>query len=337
MGSEESHFNVSIGSDGQSHKTVSTNHNFWRERGAEAVSNRGSFRLPAYCLTARPNRLSCFWVYVWIFKSPPISVLCWVHTLLLFHHHYYYYSYYCDDDMDCPHCRNCDDDDEGCEAQREEPGRIGHGDGRRWRFCGNSSQCHVSGTCTVLRALYVSFTNRDCPRSRTYLYIFIYFYIKFFMWPWSILFTLNYLRAREYGYCRWIRCANCVPCYTLWRQFGGIAPLLVHLYAPLSCCHRSRINRDMKKDRLFFLHLNILLSYFFLLLLRLLSFPRLLIVCACVRVCVRACVRACVCVKLILGLWAAWHCIGIILCWPKKCSTQRQWHYMLWLLPLFGL
>ena len=82
----------------------------------------------------------------------------------------------------------------------------------------------------------------------------------------------------------------------------------------------------MKKDRLFFLHLNILLSYFFLLLLRLLSFPRLLIVCACVRVCVRACVRACVCVKLILGLWAAWHCIGIILCWPKKCSTQRQWH-----------
>ena len=28
MGSEESHFNVSVGSDGQSHKTVSTNHNF---------------------------------------------------------------------------------------------------------------------------------------------------------------------------------------------------------------------------------------------------------------------------------------------------------------------
>ena len=105
----------------------------------------------------------------------------------------YYYSYYCDDDMDCPHYRdsddemNCphyrdsDDDDEVCEAQREEPGRIGHGDGRRWRLCVNSSQRHVSGTCTVLRALYVSFTNRDCPRSRTYLYIFIYFYIKYFM------------------------------------------------------------------------------------------------------------------------------------------------------------
>ena len=42
MGSDESHFNVSVGSDGQSHRTVSTNHNlFLRERRAEAVSNRG--------------------------------------------------------------------------------------------------------------------------------------------------------------------------------------------------------------------------------------------------------------------------------------------------------
>ena len=42
MGSDESHFNVSVGSDGQSrHRTVSTNHNlFRRERRAEAVSNR---------------------------------------------------------------------------------------------------------------------------------------------------------------------------------------------------------------------------------------------------------------------------------------------------------
>ena len=28
MGSDESHFNVSVGSDGQSHKTVSTDHKF---------------------------------------------------------------------------------------------------------------------------------------------------------------------------------------------------------------------------------------------------------------------------------------------------------------------
>ena len=33
MGSDESHFNVSEGSDGQSHKTVSTNHNLFDEKG----------------------------------------------------------------------------------------------------------------------------------------------------------------------------------------------------------------------------------------------------------------------------------------------------------------
>ena len=33
MGSDESHFHVSVGSDGQSHKTVSTNHNLFEEKG----------------------------------------------------------------------------------------------------------------------------------------------------------------------------------------------------------------------------------------------------------------------------------------------------------------
>ena len=33
MGSDESHFNVSVGSDGQSHKAVSTNHNLFEEKG----------------------------------------------------------------------------------------------------------------------------------------------------------------------------------------------------------------------------------------------------------------------------------------------------------------
>ena len=33
VGSDESHFNVSVGSDGQSHKTVSTNHNLFEEKG----------------------------------------------------------------------------------------------------------------------------------------------------------------------------------------------------------------------------------------------------------------------------------------------------------------
>ena len=33
MGSDESHFNVSAGSDRQSHKTVSTDHNLFEEKG----------------------------------------------------------------------------------------------------------------------------------------------------------------------------------------------------------------------------------------------------------------------------------------------------------------
>ena len=33
MGSEESHFNVSVGSDGQSHRTVPTNHSLFEEKG----------------------------------------------------------------------------------------------------------------------------------------------------------------------------------------------------------------------------------------------------------------------------------------------------------------
>ena len=33
MGSDESHFNVSVGSDGQRHKSVSTNHNRFEEKG----------------------------------------------------------------------------------------------------------------------------------------------------------------------------------------------------------------------------------------------------------------------------------------------------------------
>ena len=51
MGSDESHFNVSLGSDGQSHRTVSTNHNLFEEKGEpKRVSNRG----PSAC---QPNAL----------------------------------------------------------------------------------------------------------------------------------------------------------------------------------------------------------------------------------------------------------------------------------------
>ena len=49
MGSDESHFNVSVGSDGQSHKTVSTNHNLFEEKG-EPKRNRTEV-LPLTSLT----------------------------------------------------------------------------------------------------------------------------------------------------------------------------------------------------------------------------------------------------------------------------------------------
>ena len=60
MGSDESQFNVSVGSDGQSHKTVSTNHNLFEEKG-EPKWNRTEV-LPHTSLmpliTTRPNRLT---------------------------------------------------------------------------------------------------------------------------------------------------------------------------------------------------------------------------------------------------------------------------------------
>ena len=51
MGSDESRFSVSVGSDGQSHKTVSKNHNLFEEKG-EPKRYRTEV-LPAY----QPNAL----------------------------------------------------------------------------------------------------------------------------------------------------------------------------------------------------------------------------------------------------------------------------------------
>ena len=49
MGSNESRFNVSVGlNDGQSHKTVSTNHNHFEEEDSRSGIEPKSFRLPAY-------------------------------------------------------------------------------------------------------------------------------------------------------------------------------------------------------------------------------------------------------------------------------------------------
>ena len=56
MGSDESHFNVSVGSDGQGYKTVSTDHNLFEEEG-EPKRYRTEV-LPPTSLPARPNRLT---------------------------------------------------------------------------------------------------------------------------------------------------------------------------------------------------------------------------------------------------------------------------------------
>ena len=47
MGSEEGHFNVTVGSDGQSHRTVSTNHNLLKRKESRSGVEPRSFRLPA--------------------------------------------------------------------------------------------------------------------------------------------------------------------------------------------------------------------------------------------------------------------------------------------------
>ena len=56
IGSNQRNFNVSVGSDGQSHKTVSTNHNLFEEKG-EPKRFRTVIH-PLTSLTARPNRLT---------------------------------------------------------------------------------------------------------------------------------------------------------------------------------------------------------------------------------------------------------------------------------------
>ena len=57
MGSDESHFNVSVGSDGQSHRTVSTNHNLFSEEKGDGRSGRGISRTEVLPLTNLSNVL----------------------------------------------------------------------------------------------------------------------------------------------------------------------------------------------------------------------------------------------------------------------------------------
>ena len=52
MGSDESHFNVSVGNDGQSPETVSTNHNLFEEKGEPK-----RYRTEVLPLQYQPNAL----------------------------------------------------------------------------------------------------------------------------------------------------------------------------------------------------------------------------------------------------------------------------------------
>ena len=59
MGSDESNFNVSVGSDGQSQRTVSTNHNLFEEKGKPNRYRTEVLPITSNTsLTARPNRLT---------------------------------------------------------------------------------------------------------------------------------------------------------------------------------------------------------------------------------------------------------------------------------------
>ena len=58
MGSNESHFNVSVGSDGQSHKTVSANHKLFEKKGEPKRYRTEVLPLTSLTLTARPDRLT---------------------------------------------------------------------------------------------------------------------------------------------------------------------------------------------------------------------------------------------------------------------------------------
>ena len=58
MGSDESHFNVSVGSDGQSHRTVSTNHNLLEEKGEPKRYRTEVLPLTSLTLYSRPNQLT---------------------------------------------------------------------------------------------------------------------------------------------------------------------------------------------------------------------------------------------------------------------------------------
>ena len=89
VGSDESQFNVSVGNDGQSHKTVSTNHNL---SGGPSTYQPNAFttkptRLTSLCLL--PLRLDISVVVDWALKKSYLSI-----SFLFPVRHYHRLMYY---------------------------------------------------------------------------------------------------------------------------------------------------------------------------------------------------------------------------------------------------
>ena len=84
MGSDESHFNVSVGSDGRSHKTVFTNHNLFERKGEPKRYRTEVLPLTSLTPYHRPN------LYMQIHARRHLaSAVPWIsEARLLIQHHY---------------------------------------------------------------------------------------------------------------------------------------------------------------------------------------------------------------------------------------------------------
>ena len=85
MGSDESHFNVSVGSDGLSHRTVSTNHNLFEEKG-EPKRYRTEV-LPLTSLTYGGGERGRLYTYRYTVTTRMTLALRWaaMRAILMFH------------------------------------------------------------------------------------------------------------------------------------------------------------------------------------------------------------------------------------------------------------
>ena len=78
MGSDESHFNVSVGSDGQSQDSVHKPQPFWREKGAEVLLNRGPSAYQPNALTSSQVELEISVLFYTLLQATPIPWGSWM-------------------------------------------------------------------------------------------------------------------------------------------------------------------------------------------------------------------------------------------------------------------